>query len=74
MKRERLVYNLWGRPLERREYEFAVSMDCDCGELAKEHKDHLFVCSNCGAVYELIDHNFSRKRTQQQTKCYNSFG
>ena len=62
MKKERLAFSFWGRPLERKEYEFAVSIACDCGELAKAHNDHLFVCSNCGAVYELIDHKFFQKK------------
>ncbi|EMF0060784.1 DNA helicase UvrA [Enterococcus hirae] len=68
MKKERLAVNFWGRPLERKEYEFAVSITCDCDELAKKHKNHLFVCSNCGAVYELIDRKFFQKKDTLENK------
>lgn len=68
MKKDQLAFNFWGRPLEKKEYEFAVSLACDCGNLAKERKDHLFVCSNCGTVYELIDHTFFQKKITLDNK------
>ncbi|EGP5699615.1 hypothetical protein DSH72_13405 [Enterococcus faecium] len=68
MQRERLAFSFWGRPFERRDYRFATNIVCDCGGLAHEKKDHSFVCSDCGAVYELIDHKFFQKKDTAENK------